>query len=119
MVDPYNNIIGAAHAGWRGAILGVVDNLINSFRMNGSNLENIYAVIGPCISKESFEVKSDMINKSIEKDPNSEKFFSSISNLDYFDLSAYIIDKIKPTKNNFKEKILSLIISSIKICNGK
>ena len=63
--------------------------------MNGSNLENIYVVIGPCISKESFEVKSDMINASIEKDPNSEKFFSNISNLDYFDLSAYLIDKIK------------------------
>ena len=95
MVDPYSSIIGAAHAGWKGAISGVVDNLIDNFRINGSNLENIYAVIGPCISKESFEVKSDMINASIEKDPNSEKFFSNISNLDYFDLSAYLIDKIK------------------------
>ena len=95
MVDPYNNIIGAAHAGWKGAISGVVDNLIDNFRMNGSNLENIYAVIGPCISKESFEVKSDMINTSIEKDPNSEKFFSKVLNLDYFDLSAYLIEKIK------------------------
>ena len=94
MADPYKNIIGAAHAGWKGAISGVVDNLIDNFRINGSNLENIYAVIGPCISKESFEVKSDMINASIEKDPNSEKFFSNISNLDYFDLSAYLIDKI-------------------------
>ena len=95
MVDPFNSIIGAAHAGWKGAISGVADNLIDNFRMNGSNLENIYVVIGPCISKESFEVKSDMINASIEKDPNSEKFFSNISNLDYFDLSAYLIDKIK------------------------
>ena len=95
MVDPYSSIIGAAHAGWKGAISGVADNLIDNFRMSGSNLENIYVVIGPCISKESFEVKSDMINKSLEKDPNSEKFFSNISNLDYFDLSAYLIDKIK------------------------
>ena len=95
MVDPYNSIIGAAHAGWKGAISGVADNLINNFRINGSNLENIYAVIGPCISKESFEVKSDMINTSIKKDPISEKFFSNISNLDYFDLSAYLINKIK------------------------
>ena len=95
MADPYKNIIGAAHAGWKGAISGVVDNLVDNFRMNGSNLENIYVVIGPCISKESFEVKSDMISTSIEKDPNSEKFFSNISNLDYFDLSAYLIDKIK------------------------
>ena len=95
MADPYKSIIGAAHAGWKGAISGVVDNLIDNFRINGSNLENIYAVIGPCISKESFEVKSDMINASIEKDPNSEKFFSNISNLDYFDLSAYLIDRIK------------------------
>ena len=95
MVDPYSNIIGAAHAGWKGAISGVADNLIDNFRMNGSNLENIYVVIGPCISKESFEVKSDMINTSIEKDPNSEKFFSKVLNLDYFDLSAYLIEKIK------------------------
>ena len=95
MVDTYNSIIGAAHAGWKGAISGVVDNLIDNFRMNGSNLENIYAVIGPCISKESFEVKSDMINTSIKKDLNSEKFFFNVSNLDYFDLSSYLIDKIK------------------------
>ena len=95
MVDPYNSIIGAAHAGWKGAISGIVNNLIYNFKINGSNLKNIYAVIGPCISKESFEVKSDMINTALEKDPNSEKFFSNISNLDYFDLSAYLINKIK------------------------
>ena len=95
MVDSLNSIIGAAHAGWKGAISGVVDNLIENFKLNGSHLENIYGTIGPCISRESFEVKSDMINTSIEKDPKSEKFFFNISNLDYFDLPAYLIDKIK------------------------
>ena len=58
-------IVGVAHAGWKGAVKGITDNLIERFQMNGSVIENILVAIGPCIGKASFEVKSDMINACI------------------------------------------------------
>jgi len=95
MADPKNNIIGAAHAGWRGALIGVVDNLIEQFRINGSDLDNIYGLIGPCISKESFEVKTDMMEHALEKDMTSQNFFSSINNNYFFDLSGYLKNRME------------------------
>ena len=93
--DPVKGIIGAAHAGWRGAIEGITDNLIDMFYSKGSNPKNIHGVIGPCIGKESFEVKDDMINIALQKDATSEKFFNQVSNLYYFDLPGYLLSKIK------------------------
>ena len=95
MADPINNIIGAAHAGWRGSLNGVIDNLIDKFKINGSNLENIYTVIGPCISKESFEVKADMIEYAVKKDEESNYFFSNINNCYFFNLQGYLKDRMK------------------------
>ena len=95
MADPINNIIGAAHAGWRGSLSGVIENLIDKFIINGSNLENIYAVIGPCISKESFEVKTDMIEYAAKKDKRSHDFFSNINNCYFFNLSGYLKNRME------------------------
>ena len=90
MADPINSIIGVAHAGWRGSLIGVIENLIDKFRINGSHLENIHTVIGPCISKESFEVKADMIEYAVKKDKASHYFFSKINNSYFFNLSGYL-----------------------------
>ena len=88
-------IVGAAHAGWKGAVKGVTDNLIEHFQMNGSLIENILVAIGPCIGRNSFEVKSDMINACIKEDSLSEKFFINKSNNDFFDLGRYLEKKLK------------------------
>ena len=95
LLDRKKMIIGAAHAGWKGAVKGVTDNLIEHFQMNGSLLENIAVAIGPCIGKNSFEVKSDMINECIKEDSLSEKFFINKSNNDFFDLGRYLVKKLK------------------------
>ena len=92
--DKKELIIGAAHAGWKGAVKGVTDNLIENFQMNGSKVENIAVAIGPCIGKDSFEVKSDMIKSCIKEDKLSENFFINKSNKDYFDLGGYLIQKL-------------------------
>ena len=92
--DPIKGVVGAAHAGWRGAIEGITDNLIDRFYSKGSNPKNIHVAIGPCIGKESFEVKDDMISIALQKDAASEKFFSQVSNLYYFDLPGYLLSKI-------------------------
>ena len=88
-------IVGVAHAGWKGAVKGITDNLIERFQMNGSLIENILVAIGPCIGKASFEVKSDMINACIKEDCLSERFFINKSNSDFFDLGGYLVKKLE------------------------
>ena len=88
-------IVGVAHAGWKGAVKGITDNLIEHFQMNGSLIENILDAIGPCIGKDSFEVKSDMIKACIKEDCLSERFFINKSNSDFFDLGGYLLKKLQ------------------------
>jgi hypothetical protein len=88
-------IVGVAHAGWKGAVKGITDNLIEHFQMNGSIIENILVAIGPCIGKDSFEVKSDMIKACIKEDCLSERFFINKSNSDFFDLCGYLVKKLQ------------------------
>ncbi len=95
LFDKKKLIIGAAHAGWKGAVKGVTDNLIEHFQKYGSLAENIEVAIGPCIGKDSFEVKTDMINTCIKEDYLSEKFFINKSNTDFFDLPRYLTKKLQ------------------------
>ena len=88
-------IVGVAHAGWKGAVKGITDNLIEHFQMNGSLIENILVAIGPCIGKDSFQVKSDMIKACIKEDCLSERFFINKSNSDFFDLGGYLLKKLQ------------------------
>ena len=52
--DAKNMVIGAAHAGWKGAFLGVIENTVSAMKNLGANLDNIIACIGPCIAQESY-----------------------------------------------------------------
>ena len=88
--DKKLKIIGAAHAGWKGAYKGIIKNLINSFKKEGSNTNNIVAVIGPCISKKNYEVKNDFVKKFLKKNKNNNIFFNFNKKNIYFDLSRYI-----------------------------
>ena len=65
--DPKKKIIGCAHAGWKGAFNGVIQNTVKKFNELNSNNKDIIAVIGPCISKKNYEVKQDLFNKFISK----------------------------------------------------
>ena len=50
--DPVNNLISALHAGWKGAYRQIIPRTLKKFKSNGSNLNDLIAVIGPCISKK-------------------------------------------------------------------
>ena len=91
------NMVAVAHAGWRGAVKGITDNVINEFLKQGSNPKDISVVIGPCIGPSSYEVEIDMKSKAIKTDPCSEPFFYSLPNLKkfMFDLPGYLINKLK------------------------
>ncbi|MBQ7674137.1 MAG: peptidoglycan editing factor PgeF [Alphaproteobacteria bacterium] len=57
--DPVQSVVGAAHAGWRGAVGGVIEATIKSMRNLGCEPQNIVAAIGPCIGRNSYEIDDD------------------------------------------------------------
>ncbi len=110
--DIKNNIIGCIHAGWKGAISGIIKNTILKIRkINSGNL--IYASIGPCIGRESYEVDLNFYKKFIKKSNNYKKYFSFKNKLKKnFDIRKFVSDqllqlnvKIDHVKHDtFKEK---------------
>ena len=89
--DPVSQIIGAAHAGWRGALNGIIENTINLMLEIGANKNNIIASIGPCISQENYEVDLIFKTEIIKNHFTHEKLFFQKPNDKYlFNLSAYI-----------------------------
>ena len=93
--DPKNKIIGCAHAGWKGALNGIIKNTIKKFNELNSNNSDLIAVVGPCINKKNYEIKNDLYKKFIDKNKKNEIFFEKIGNENYlFDLRAYINNEI-------------------------
>lgn len=84
LYDRKNKIIGAAHAGWRGALSGVIDSVVDIMKHHGA--EEIFAYIGPCIEQKNYEVGEDFYIEFPEKD-----FFITLENGKYlFNLKAYV-----------------------------
>ena len=102
--DPVNNLIGAVHAGWRGAYKKIVSNTLKKFKFKGSNFKDLIVVIGPCISKKNYEVKSDFFNYFINNEQSNKKFFNYKNNKMYFSLSDYI-----------KQNFLNLGVKNVEI----
>jgi len=73
--DPVAGIIGAAHAGWRGALSGILDQTIRAMTKLGANPMNIHACLGPCLRQPNFEVGFDLVSEFLEKYPQTERFF--------------------------------------------
>ena len=94
LYDIKNQIIGCIHAGWRGASSGIIENTIKRFRkLNSKN--KIFAGVGPCIGKKSYEVDINFYKKFISKSKKNTVYFSKKNNeKKLFDLRKYINDKL-------------------------
>ena len=92
--DRKNKIIGCIHAGWRGAISGIIKNTILKIRkLNSDN--KIYATIGPCIGKESYEVDLKFFKNFVKKSKKNRKFFTIKNrNKKLFNLREYVAKKL-------------------------
>ena len=91
LYDHSKKIIGCAHAGWKGALNGVIRNTVKKFNELNSNNNDLITVVGPCINKKNYEVKADFFEKFISQDKNNEIFFKKISSEKYvFDLRGFI-----------------------------
>tara|TARA_B100000282_G_scaffold248405_1_gene192220 strand:+ start:93 stop:845 length:753 start_codon:yes stop_codon:yes gene_type:complete len=102
--DPINNLISALHAGWKGAFKQIISKTIKKFKIKGSNLNDLIVVIGPCISKNNYEVKRDFLIKFIAKEKSNKNFFNYKNNKIFFSLNDFI-----------KKSFLDLGIKNIEI----
>ena len=74
--DPVAGVIGAAHAGWRGAVGGVLEATIEAMLGLGAQRARIHAAIGPCIRQPSYEVAADLRDAVLARDPADARFFA-------------------------------------------
>lgn len=75
--DPQAGVIGAAHAGWRGALDGVLEATVDAMEALGAKREAISAVIGPCISQAAYEVGPEFLDAFRDEDPANTRFFAN------------------------------------------
>lgn len=89
-------VVGAAHAGWKGAIAGVTDNTIAAMEALGARRERIAAAIGPCISQQSYEVDEAFRDRFLADAPANASFFVSGRNGHFqFELSGYVAHRLE------------------------
>jgi len=89
--DYKKKIIGCAHAGWKGALNGIIKNTVKKFNELNSNNNDLIVAVGPCIGRKNYEVKVDFFEKFTSQDRKNETFFKKISVEKYvFDLRGFI-----------------------------
>lgn len=90
-VDPEAGVIGAAHAGWRGAVQGILEAALDAMAMLGARTGRVIAAIGPCIAQASYEVGTDLHDAVLADNPARSAFFTTGERPArwQFDLSGY------------------------------
>jgi YfiH family protein len=96
LCDGEARVIGAAHAGWRGALSGIVEATVEAMQELGARPARITAVIGPAISQKAYEVGSEFVERFLAEEPSSEAFFLTDqgSGEPHFDLSGYVGERL-------------------------
>jgi YfiH family protein len=92
LVDPNARVIGAAHAGWKGALTGIVESTVEAMEKLGAERSGIVAAIGPLIRQHSYEVGGEFVERFIEADAENGVFFipSAREGHAMFDLAGFI-----------------------------
>jgi polyphenol oxidase len=94
--DPKAHVIGAAHAGWRGALSGVIEATVAAMERLGAVRGDIRAAIGPMIRQANYEVGSDLIARFADEDRASSRFFAPAARDGHalFDLAGYVAARL-------------------------
>jgi polyphenol oxidase len=94
--DAEARVIGAAHAGWRGALAGVTDAAIAAMERLGARRQRIVAALGPMISQRNYEVGADLVERFRAADADNERFFSPADRPGHalFDLPDYVAARL-------------------------
>lgn len=92
--DTRARVVGAAHAGWRGALSGVIEGTIAAMETLGARRSQIVAALGPCIRVASYEVGPEFVDAFAAAGEDSDRFFSAgKAGRSMFDLPAYIAER--------------------------
>lgn len=93
--DTQAQVVGAAHAGWKGALRGITDRTIAAMVALGASTDRIVCAIGPCIGRASYEVTTDFARRFEEDDAANERFFTP-GRTDHcqFDIAAYVAARL-------------------------
>ena len=95
--EPEARVVGAAHAGWKGALGGVVEATVAAMERLGARRGALVAALGPCISQESYEVGPEFVAAFAEAGEASERYFAPSRRPGHsmFDLKAYIAERAR------------------------
>ena len=94
--DEKAGVVGAAHAGWKGAFTGVTDATIAAMEALGATRDNIAAVVGPCIAQKSYEVDAGFEARLLEQAGENERFFrAGREGHAWFDLEGYVASRLR------------------------
>ena len=95
--DAEAGVVGAAHAGWKGALGGIIHSTVAAMEALGARPERMVAVVGPCIAQASYEVGADYQDRFAHHDPGSERFFAPGAAEDkrLFDLPGFVLWRLE------------------------
>lgn len=94
--DAKAGVIGAAHAGWRGALSGILENTVAAMETLGARRDRIAAVIGPTISQRAYEVGPEFMDAFLAEDPSWDRFFAGgAGDRVQFDLPGFGLDRLR------------------------
>jgi polyphenol oxidase len=95
--DPEAGVIGAAHAGWRGAVNGVVEATVQRMTQLGADPRRIHAAVGPCIAQASYEVGPEFPQPFLQQDEENRQFFvpGKRAGRFMFDLPGYVVGRLQ------------------------
>lgn len=92
LVDKKRQVVGAVHAGWRGALGGIVENTVSAMTRLGAKAEDMAAALGPAIGFASYEIGKEFYESFMKYDPEAEVFFTTDKK--FFNLPAYVKSKL-------------------------
>ncbi|MFC0479241.1 peptidoglycan editing factor PgeF [Gellertiella hungarica] len=94
--DPEARVIGAAHAGWKGALDGVLENTITAMEALGAKRERIVAALGPSIAQPHYEVGPEFVERFLARNPADARYFIPSEKPDHsmFDLPGLTVDRL-------------------------
>jgi YfiH family protein len=95
--DAEAGVVGAAHAGWKGAFTGVLENTVDAMEKLGARRERIVALLGPSISQANYEVGPEFVERFVNADATNQRYFtpSPIDGHAMFDLNLYTVDRLR------------------------
>lgn len=97
--DAQNRVAGCCHAGWKGAVSGILENTVAAMEGLGAKRGNITAVLGPTISSGNYEVGPEFVDRLLDAKPANERWFTQSQNAGHamFDLPGYILGRLAET----------------------